>query len=607
MGKVDEWRDAYTPHTLQNQQKNVSSVIGIDEHKEIMRKIIYFIAVVFLASCGNKASRTSYSSRSNDSIYTIEYIKHICVSQPARALALLDTIEERKLLKMTDVNGLRAVIYQNGLGQTNVAMKYAKRLYDSPELRKDTVTAIKTLQMITVLSNQNSHYADALKYANEGIAIAKAAGDKVSEATILQLAGSSLASLGRIDEAISYMDRGNKILASIDNGKDFGIRMDIYYGQMQKLNIYLSGKQFDKLLETMESVRDAYATLSNCDNLPEGYLDKFTRDLHYSSICCYTEMGMRKEAAESYEQLMKLPPSPATGEMVVPYLIMTQQYDKAMKGIKEAKQRFIANRDTINTNYVDNCLGQEKKILKGMGKYREALGVAEQMLAVNDSIARREKAQKAQEMATIYETADKELQIAHLADRLQSGKIVLTLTMLLLLIAVVVIVVVIRYNRIINLKNRAAVATIDELMAARGKLDEAREQTEAKENEKTETGHTEGQNEIGRLKREIEQKKLYLDPLFDRTRAAEMLPEQNVRTFSAEFNQAFGTSFPRYLSSLRLDHSLSLLCSDDTMNVETIATKSGFSTRQTFYRTFMEHFGITPAEYRKMKSLGNNK
>lgn len=607
MGVVDEWRDAYTPHTLQNQQKNVSSVIGIDEHKEIMRKIIYFIAVVFLASCGNKASRTSYSSRSNDSIYTIEYIKHICVSQPARALALLDTIEERKLLKMTDVNGLRAVIYQNGLGQTNVAMKYAKRLYDSPELRKDTVTAIKTLQMITVLSNQNSHYADALKYANEGIAIAKAAGDKVSEATILQLAGSSLASLGRIDEAISYMDRGNKILASIDNGKDFGIRMDIYYGQMQKLNIYLSGKQFDKLLETMESVRDAYATLSNCDNLPEGYLDKFTRDLHYSSICCYTEMGMRKEAAESYEQLMKLPPSPATGEMVVPYLIMTQQYDKAMKGIKEAKQRFIANRDTINTNYVDNCLGQEKKILKGMGKYREALGVAEQMLAVNDSIARREKAQKAQEMATIYETADKELQIAHLADRLQSGKIVLTLTMLLLLIAVVVIVVVIRYNRIINLKNRAAVATIDELMAARGKLDEAREQTEAKENEKTETGHTEGQNEIGRLKREIEQKKLYLDPLFDRTRAAEMLPEQNVRTFSAEFNQAFGTSFPRYLSSLRLDHSLSLLCSDDTMNVETIATKSGFSTRQTFYRTFMEHFGITPAEYRKMKSLGNNK
>ena len=607
MREVDEWRDAYTPHTLQNQQKNVSSVIGIDEHKEIMRKIIYFIAVVFLTSCGNKASRTSYSSRSNDSIYTIEYIKHICVSQPARALALLDTIEERKLLKMTDVNGLRAVIYQNGLGQTNVAMKYAKRLYDSPELRKDTVTAIKTLQMITVLSNQNSHYADALKYANEGIAIAKAAGDKVSEATILQLAGSSLASLGRIDEAISYMDRGNKILASIDNGKDFGIRMDIYYGQMQKLNIYLSGKQFDKLLETMESVRDAYATLSNCENLPEGYLDKFTRDLHYSSICCYTEMGMRKEAAESYEQLMKLPPSPATGEMVVPYLIMTQQYDKAMKGIKEAKQRFIANRDTINTNYVDNCLGQEKKILKGMGKYREALGVAEQMLAVNDSIARREKAQKAQEMATIYETADKELQIAHLADRLQSGKIVLTLTMLLLLIAVVVIVVVIRYNRIINLKNRAAVATIDELMAARGKLDEAREQTEAKENEKTETGHTEGQNEIGRLKREIEQKKLYLDPLFDRTRAAEMLPEQNVRTFSAEFNQAFGTSFPRYLSSLRLDHSLSLLCSDDTMNVETIATKSGFSTRQTFYRTFMEHFGITPAEYRKMKSLGNNK
>ncbi|MGM9698818.1 MAG: helix-turn-helix domain-containing protein [Prevotella sp.] len=569
-----------------------------------MKKILYIIVVVFLASCGNKASRTSDSSRTNDSIYTIEYIKHICVSQPERALALLDTIEERKLLKMTDVNGLRAVIYQNGLGQTNVALKYAKRLYDSPELREDTVVAIKTLQMITVLSNQNSHYADALKYANEGIAIANAAGDKVSEASILQLAGSSLASLGRIEEAISYIDRGTQILTSIDNGKDFGIKMDIYYGQMQKLNVYLGVKQFDKLIETMASVRNAYETLSKCDNLPEGYLDKFTRDLHYCSICCYTEMGMRKEAAESYEQLMKLPPSPATSEMVVPYLIMIQQYDKAMQGIKEAKQRFIANRDTIHYNYMENCLGQEMKILKGMGKYREALGVAEQMMAINDSIARREKAQQAQEMATIYETADKELQIAHLDDRLQSGKTVLTLAIMLLMIAIIVIVVVIRYNRIIKLKNRAAVATIDELMAARERLDEVREQADSRENENTETKSQEEPSEICRLKREIEEKRLYLDPLFDRNRAAEMLSEQNVRTFSAEFNQAFGTSFPRYLSSLRLDHSLSLLCSDEMMNVETIAANSGFATRQTFYRTFMERFGITPSEYRKMKGLG---
>lgn len=564
-----------------------------------MGKLLYIIGMILLVSCGNN-SRTSNKHRGNDSIYTIEYINSISHSQPKRALALLDTIEQRNLLKMTDVNGLRAIIYHNGFDQTNVALKYAKRLYDSPELREDTVTAIKTLKMIAGLSNQNSNFAEALKYSNEGIALAHAAGDVASEATILQTAGFSLSELGRSKEAIDYIDRANRLFTSLDNGS-YEIKMNILYGQMQKLNIYLGEKQFDKLEETIANVRDAFVMLSRCDNLPEGYLESFKREMHYCLICCYTEMGMRKEAAENYEELMKLPHTPNTGKMAAPYLIMTKQYDKALKEIREAKRYFIAGRDTINNYYIESILTLEEQILKGMGKYREALAVAEQIMVVNDSIEKREKLQKAQEMATIYETADKELQIVHLAEKLNSSKIVLTFAIMLLLVAVVVIFVVVRYNHLIKLKNRAAVATIDELMAARGIIGEVMENADTREKKKPEEVGKDAIADIETLKREIEEKKLYLDPQFDRNKAVEMFSEQNIRTLSTEFNQAYGMSFPRYLTSLRLDHSLTLLCSDENMNVETIATKSGFATRQTFYRSFMERFGITPAEYRKMK------
>ena len=81
----------------------------------------------------------------------------------------------------------------------------------------------------------------------------------------------------------------------------------------------------------------------------------------------------------------------------------------------------------------------------------------------------------------------------------------------------------------------------------------------------------------------------------------ETFPELNVRTLSADFNLCYGMPFPRYLTMLRLDHALSLLCSNQDLSIETIATKSGFTTRQTFYRTFSERFGISPAEYRRMK------
>ena len=190
-------------------------------------------------------------------------------------------------------------------------------------------------------------------------------------------------------------------------------------------------------------------------------------------------------------------------------------------------------------------------------------------------------------------------------------------------------------------KNRAAVATIDELMAAREKLERKNASSEtattaaittsnaSNETTSTETTSTETtsvtsvspqqspatdtgttkdseeknqhQKDIEKLRRAIEDNQLYLDPLFDRNKAVETFPELNVRTLSADFNLCYGMPFPRYLTMIRLDHALSLLCSNQDLSIETIATKSGFTTRQTFYRTFSERFGISPAEYRRMK------
>ena len=178
----------------------------------------------------------------------------------------------------------------------------------------------------------------------------------------------------------------------------------------------------------------------------------------------------------------------------------------------------------------------------------------------------------------------------------------------------------VRYNRIIKMKNRAAVATIDELMATREKLQKKEEQIpnsltdyrpaeksnqETEYNQETESNQeTKGQQTktekgqtsetenrkpetekqqtmtIDKLRREVEERKLFLDPLFDRNKAKETFPELNIRTLSAEFSQQYGISFPRYITSLRIDYALMLLCTDKDISVETIAAKSGFADRK---------------------------
>lgn len=634
--KVIESRDP-PPHpiTLENPKQS-----------DMIRTLFCSILVLALAaSCGNN-SRPTGEAPAADSIYTIGYINHISHTQPERALAIIDTIEERKLMKPNDINGLRAVIYQNGLGQSNLSMKYTMKIYHSPEMKTDTAMAIKTYMMLSALANMNSHSADVMKYANEGIALARKAGNHLAEARLLQIAASTLSNLGHQQEAVSYIDRGTDLLQTYGSKNNYEAREHLIHGLIMKANILISEKKYAQALSLSDPIQDAFSLLSECEDLPEGHAEKFRRDINYYLLSCYTEMDMFDKAAVCFEHIMQARHDEETGKMVAFYLIKVKRYDEAFQHIHAAKQYYVQCRDTINQFYIENILAQEVDLLKGVGRYKEAIGVAQTIANIQDSIIKREREQEAQEMATIYVTAEKELLIAQQAEKLRSGRIIVGLSVALLAVALVVIVIVMRYNRTIKRKNRAAVATIDELMAARGQLDrknasaeaattdatttsDASNETASTEVASTETTSTAAaavtsvspqqspatnseeskdseekpphQKDIEELRRAIEENKLYLDPLFDRNKAVETFPELNVRTLSAEFNLNYGMPFPRYLTMLRLDYALSLLCSNQDMSIETIATKFGFTTRQTFYRTFSERFDISPAEYRRMK------
>lgn len=68
--------------------------------------------------------------------------------------------------------------------------------------------------------------------------------------------------------------------------------------------------------------------------------------------------------------------------------------------------------------------------------------------------------------------------------------------------------------------------------------------------------------------------------------------------FRSRKNERTGSSFHQYLISLRLKQAEWLLTSGE-LPISEISAESGFSSDKTFYRTFREHYGKTPGEYRK--------
>lgn len=56
-------------------------------------------------------TQTKDISQSADSIYTYKYITHIHITEPQRALALVDETEKKNLMSDFRVDNMRAIIY----------------------------------------------------------------------------------------------------------------------------------------------------------------------------------------------------------------------------------------------------------------------------------------------------------------------------------------------------------------------------------------------------------------------------------------------------------------------------------------------------------------
>lgn len=69
--------------------------------------------------------------------------------------------------------------------------------------------------------------------------------------------------------------------------------------------------------------------------------------------------------------------------------------------------------------------------------------------------------------------------------------------------------------------------------------------------------------------------------------------------FSKLFKEYTGTSFPAYLSRIRVGNAISLL-SDESLSITECAFSSGFQSTTAFNKVFREITGCSPREYRKL-------
>ncbi len=93
--------------------------------------------------------------------------------------------------------------------------------------------------------------------------------------------------------------------------------------------------------------------------------------------------------------------------------------------------------------------------------------------------------------------------------------------------------------------------------------------------------------------------KIYLMEDLSVGKAADLI-KTNERSLSRAIKTYFNSSFNNFINSFRVNEAKILLAKDreKRLTIDEVAYQAGFTNRQTFFRVFKQHIGISPSEFR---------
>ena len=443
--------------------------------RTMLRPFSFFFTIIALvltiASCGGREKEGAVVSDKKK----IEQIKSISLSQPELALSMLDSAEVLHTMPMYDVNALRAIVYNNSSNDNTKALHYALLASTDSML---THNDEKRLAVASVLAYQYFKcgiYDRCLLTAEQAITLARKLKAADKEATILNTKAMCESEIGLVDKALRSFDSGIDLLRrqvhTADTWSTWSDLVDMY---SQKGNVLLDNHRYTEVAAMYDTFSEAVTTMT--ERKPESVAggNDWSKAMFYAIYSVtYAHLGEKQKAYEFYSKLLDtdLSKTPAGITFLVPYLLLERRYGEAITKLEEEEAFFKRReRDTVDYYFVRTLLPSKADALFNEGRYHEAALTGLRAIALNDSLSLKLKKQNAMSMSQLLDSKHKDMRINEQARDLRNSRTIVALVSFLMAVLAVLFIRVMSYNRLVQRKNRAAAATINELTAAKEQL-----------------------------------------------------------------------------------------------------------------------------------------
>lgn len=566
--------------------------------------ILLLLLAIFVASCGvrNKNSQV-YSTPKEKEVTLLRKITTIYIDKPKKALQMLDSAEQHRLIPIEEIQNLRAMSYFYGLDNPQKALECANKGYSNAIENVDTLAQLNSLKVLVTVYYMQSHYTEVIIKSNEAIELALKIKDKESVAFFYMALGSAKSEIDNLNDALDYLNKSIEIYQTIvEDSARWATYDNMLYALTKQVDVYASNRFYDKAVSLIPRCQALLDYLNKSDSATIGLNDIREAELMAACSKAYYGTGETKKAEKCYEKLRltKYGNTDHGIALAVPYLVNSGQYAEALRCIKIKKKHMQKCHSIVTYYYNKVLLRNEFKCYYNLNMYKEASFSANENMVMADSLRAREKKDYVRTVKKVFADRDIQLQLIKHEQKAETSQIVILLATILVVALGLLLAISIRYNNILRRKDRANLATMEELRKLYNERTRQHTDTIAvDENEDDD----EDRKMFVVIYNEIITRKLYLKPGFSRDDAISIVP-MSMKQFSALF-QKYSTGFVSFVNNLRLEHSLELIRSNQEYTIEGIALDSGFSNRQTFHRLFVEKYGMTPTEYKRLLNAEN--
>ena len=395
---------------------------------------LFLSSSIFFSSCGESRRARIRASKADSIMYAAGETRNY-----TRILELADSLETIGDLPAVNANRWRGVAYYyQGQNRTS-EFYYKKAVKAEVKTENDALNYNKSARRLASMMLKKGDYEGALRVAMDALDKMREnnSGSDTDIAILTNAVGCCLLNLGRTEQAAEHFEEAYQLFHEMAISDSTGRKgQQAYEAVCSVADEYFGVKHYEEALPWIDRAEELLRDYEHMSVAEAKIISNSQAQIDLMRAVALQNMGQTKEAAGYFKAAVNTHYGQSgEGRLYAnDYLMAAHRYNEAADNFRNLDHLLSKNGITLTLDNIQQYLLPKYRANVGAQRKDSAIAVGMQICESLDSAIYQAKQNDAAELATMYDTHQKEAQIAQQKESLTHQRLIYTGIALVLLI-----------------------------------------------------------------------------------------------------------------------------------------------------------------------------